>query len=137
MQAAHSDPLTGDALRQLRGADDVGELQPSAGPQRSRCRGEHPRLVGREVDHPIRDHAIEARRLGGRPLDVPGPEVDVAKVAVNRQAPGLGELLLGHVDTDHPPIRPRGKGRQEAVGAGAAAKVEYRLTRFDRRQVEE
>jgi hypothetical protein len=120
MQAAHSDAS-----------------QASAGPQRTRCGGEHGRLVGREVDHAVRDHTAEALRLDGWPLDVANAEVDVAEARFNRQPPGLGELLLGHVDTDHPTIRPHGKGRQEAVGPGAAAKVEYRLTRFHRRHVEE
>jgi hypothetical protein len=87
--------------------EDVGQCQPSAGPQHVRDGGEGRRLVRRKVDHSVRDDAVDAACFNGRFLDVAGAEFGVLDVGLGREACCLGELLVGHVDADH-----------TAVGAG-------------------
>jgi hypothetical protein len=52
------------------------------------------------------------------------------------QTPPLGELRLGHVDSDDSSLRPGRAGGDEAVGAGAAAEVKHSFARRDRSEVE-
>ena len=53
------------------------------------------------------------------------------------QTGGLVQLLLGHVDADHPPGRANLAGGEQAVHAGAASQVEHNLAAADGGQVEE
>src|SRR5215207_4535598 len=75
--------------------DDVGEREPSARPEHACRLGEHPGLVGREVDDAVRDHDVERAVLEGQLLDAPAKEADVPIAA---QTLALGELLGRDVD---------------------------------------
>ena len=129
--------VAGDALGQLLGRDDVGQCQPSAGPQRVRDGGEDGGLVRREVDHSVRDHAVDALGLHGRLLDIAAAEFGVLNAGLGREACRFGELLVGHVDADHTTVGAACERGEETVHAGAAAEVEHRVAWGDVRQVEE
>ena len=94
------------------GADDVGEREPAAGPQRARGGCEHGGLVGREVDHAVGDHAVDASRRRRAGLDVALAELDVREAVLGRRARvALASCCVGHVDrrSRGRPARPCGR----------------------------
>lgn len=97
--------VAGDALGQLLVAHDVRERQPSAGAQRPRGCGEYRRFFRGEVDHAVGDHAVESAIVERWALDVACAELDLREAGLVGESPRLGELLVGHVDVDDPPVR--------------------------------
>ena len=125
--------LAGGAGGDLPLGDDVGEREPSARPEHARRLGEHPALVGREIDHAVRDHGVERAVLEGQLLDA---RVAEAHVLVAAQALGLGELLGRDVHAGDGAARADLRGGREHVHAGAAAEVEHALAREQAREAE-
>ena len=125
--------LAGGARGDLALGDDVGEREPSARAQHARRLGEHPALVGREIDDAVGDHGVERAVLEGQLLDARAAE---AHVLVAAQALGLGELLGGDVDAGDGAARADLHGGREHVHAGAAAEVEHALAREQAREAE-
>ena len=112
---------------------DVGEREPSARPKHARRLGEHPALVGREIDHAVGDHGVERAVLEGQLLD---PRAMEAHVLVAAQALGLGKLLGRDIHADDRAPRPDLRRGREHVHARAAAEIEHALAREQARETE-
>src|SRR5829696_1609803 len=82
--------LTRGARGDLALGDDVGEREPSTGAQDARRLREHTALVGREIDHAVRDHRVERAVIEGQLLDA---RVVEAHGLVPAGAPCPGKLL--------------------------------------------
>ena len=103
------------------------------GAKHARRLGEHPALVGREIDHAVGDHGVERAVLEGQLLD---PRAMEAHVLVAAQALGLGELLGRDIHADDRAARPDLRRGREHVHAGAAAEIKHPLAREQARETE-
>ena len=138
----------GDHLRQRQGPGDAADPAAALGPLRLRETssattslkptrppglqdagdlGEHPGLVGRQVDDAVRDHDVD--RLGGQRhlLDLAAQEVRVRDAGLGLVVLGEREHLVGHVEAVDDSGRPDATGREQHVDAAAGAEVEHRL----------
>src|SRR6266545_1130474 len=128
--------VAGDTFGELGGGDDVCDCEPAAHAENARCFGEDLCLVGGEVDDPVRDDDVGGAAVERELLDVRIAELHVCVAVLGCEVRRLGELGLGHIDPDHPSVAARLTGGEEAVGAGAAAEVDDRLTGLDCGEVE-
>ena len=117
-------------------ADDVRDREPAAGAQHARSFAEDGRLVGREVDHAVRDHDVDGCILDGESLDVCLAELDLPEPRAAGERGRLLELCVGHVDPDHPAAAADLAGGEEAVHARSAPEIDHRLAGADLGEVE-
>ena len=126
--AAHVRPALGSVgRREVVVGHHVADAEPAAGPQHAEHLVDHSRLVGRQVDHAVRDDHVDAR-LGQRDvLDESLQELDVVRARLLGVRAGELEHLVGHVE----PVRLAGRadtaGGQQHVDAPARPEVEHRL----------
>ena len=113
--------------------NDVREREPSAWPQDARRLREHTALVGREIDHTIRDHGVERAVFEGQLLDAGVVE---AHGFVPAGALGPGKLLGRDVHAGDRAARADLCGGREDVHTRATAEIEHALAREQAREIE-
>ena len=104
--------------------DDVGDPDAAAGAEDAGDLGEHPVLLGREVDDAVRDHDVDARGRERDVLDDALEEVDVRGPGFPRVLLREREHLVGHVEAVDRARRARHARREEDVDAASRAEVE-------------
>lgn len=109
--------------------EDVGDLQPAAGPQHPRHLAQPGRLVGHQVEHPVGDHGVGPPVSDRQLLAMARAELQVLQARRHAAHARLLEHRRGHVDADHPPVRPDYARGDQAVDARAAAHVDDLLAR--------
>ena len=97
--------------------------QPTTAFENAKCIMEYGRLVGRKIDHAIRqDHVYGS--IGDRKVfNLSQAKRYVGILALLGVLPGFVDHLRRHVHTDHSPAFPHLAGRQKTVEPSAAAEV--------------
>src|SRR4051812_14592879 len=120
------------ALGALRGCQpvlrhDVADANAAARLQYPRDLGQHRCLVGREVDHAVRDHDVDGVRGQRNLFDHPFQEVHVRHVGVRRVLPCKGEHLVRHVQSVRDAGRADALRRENHVDAAARTEIKHRF----------
>ena len=103
---------------------DVGELQHTARLEHAVDLVEHGALVGAQVDDAVGDHDVGPAILDRQLLGETATELDVRQTEHFARGSGLGEHLVGHVDTDDVAVGADVVGGDEAVEASAGADID-------------
>ena len=124
-------PSTNPASRQS--ATSSSEVEPAARTQHAERLAQHLRLVGREVEHAVRQDDVD-RRAGDRQL-LEHPAADLDERVQARLARGVGGGLAHRgreIDADRAPVWTDAACRQQEIHAGAARVIEHDLAGADR-----
>mmetsp|Transcript_11410 Transcript_11410/g.23858 ORF Transcript_11410/g.23858 Transcript_11410/m.23858 type:complete len:366 (+) Transcript_11410:611-1708(+) len=128
--------LRAEVVGDLRGGHHVVHRHPPPGPQHPHHLPVHLLLVGREVDDAVGDDHIHRAVLHRQILNHSLAELHVGMATGLRVVARLGHHLGRHVHTDDAAGGPHGAAGEEGVEAGAAAEVQHRLPRLQRREAE-
>ena len=102
----------------------VGDGQAAARLEHAVRLAQHRPLVGREVDHAVRDDHVDARRGKGKRFDRPLEERRVAHARARLVRARDGEHLIGHVHAVRVTGRPDTSRREEHIQTRSAPEVE-------------
>ena len=124
--------VVADRRIRLRFTHHIGDHQAASWTQHSRDLRESRPLIGRQVDHTVRERDVHALALERQGLQVSLLEAEVVEAQSSADMlgtfPRQGEHGIEHVDADHPTSRADSTRCHEALDSAPAAEVEHVLT---------
>ena len=123
-------------LGELAGVDafvcgDIGDAQPSAGPEHPESLGEDARLVGGQVNHAVGDDDVDLLVRQRDVFNVAVQEPDVGDPRLNGVGAGEGQHVAARVQTVGDAVRCDPASGEQYVEAAAGAEVQNGLARLE------